>query len=109
MPLSPGYYDAALARLQAARPITHRKMFGGAGFYLDGVFFGIADDDKVCFKVDSETRARYEDLGMGPWMMGGEVNDAYRELPSAILDDPEQLGGWIDEAVEVARRKANKK
>ncbi len=109
MPLSPGYYERAVKALTAARPITHRKMFGGAGYYLDGVFFGIADDDKIFFKVDAQTAGDYEAAGMGPWIVGGQINDGYREVPASVLDDPDSLGDSIDAAAEVAKRKASAK
>jgi DNA transformation protein len=108
VPLSPGYLDRVLSELHAARPVTSRKMFGGAGFYLDGVFFAVADDDKLFFKVDGQTVEAYEDLGMGPWMMAGELNSNYREVPPSIQSDPDQLGEWIDAAAAVAIRKKKK-
>lgn len=104
MPLTPDWYADLLSRLSQARPVTAKKMFGGAGLYLDGVMFGIADDDRIYFKVDDQTKIRYESQGMGGWLPHGP--ESYRELPPDLLDRPENLGEWMDEAVEVSRAKA---
>lgn len=109
MPVSPEFVTKACARLSEVRPVTFKKMFGGLGFYCEGEFFAVGDDDKICFKVDERTVASYEERGMGPWMMGGQENPAYRELPQEIFDDLGRLGEWIDAAVEVSRRKKVKK
>ena len=64
-----------------------RKMFGGLGIYLGDAFFGICDDDQTFFKVDEQTVEQYENRGMGPWIMGGEINDKYRQVPEEIMAD----------------------
>lgn len=108
MPLSPEFEARVIGQLSAARPVRTRKMFGGLGIYLGDVFFGLCDDDATFFKVDRETVDEYESRGMGPWIMGGQINDKYRQVPDAIMADPGDLGEWIDAAVEVAGRRAKK-
>lgn len=104
MPLTPEFTSRVTAQLEAARPIRHRKMFGGLGLYLGDVFFAVADDDRLYFKVDGQTLGDYEARGMGPWILGGEVNDKYREVPTEVLADPGELGVWIDRSAEAAKR-----
>ena len=79
-------------------------MFGGAGIYIDEVFFCVLDDDKIFFKVDNQSVAVYEELGMKPWLMGGEAQTNYRELPPSVYDDPEKLGEWMEESAAAAVR-----
>lgn len=105
MPVSPEFVATATARLSEVRPISFKKMFGGLGFYCDEVFFAVGDDDRLYFKVDDATVGEYEVRGMGPWLMGDQVNNAYRELPQEIFRDDDQLGEWIDRAVSAARRR----
>jgi DNA transformation protein len=105
MPISPEFTSRVIAQLTAARPVRTRKMFGGLGIYLDEAFFGICDDDKTFFKVDDSNIAEYESRGMGPWIMGGQINDKYREVPDSIMKDPVELGDWIDASAQVALRK----
>jgi len=38
-----------LDTLGAVRPVTARRMFGGVGFYAEGLFFAIATDDLLYF------------------------------------------------------------
>lgn len=109
MPLSPEFYRSTLDRLSSIRPITAKRMFGGAGVYLDGAFFCVLDDDKIFFKVDSKTATEYEAAGMGPWMMGGQPNDKYRELPPHVLDHDDLLGEWMDASARVASVGGKKK
>jgi len=111
MPITQAIVDRLLADLQAARPITSRKMFGGVGIYADDVFFAVIDDDKLYFKVDDGNRAAYDDAGMEPWVIAGETPTVqpYREVPEAVRLNPEALKEWIGAAVEVALRKKKKK
>lgn len=109
MPLSPEFYKSALDTLSASRPIRARKMFGGAGVYLDEVFFSVLDDDRIFFKVDAENVGEYDALGMGPWVMMGEPQDHYRELPPSIYEDASKLGEWMDKSAAAAARKKKKK
>lgn len=104
MPLTPGFYASTLEVLSSVRPIRAKKMFGGAGIYLDEVFFAILDDDRIFFKVDSETVSAYEAMGMGPWMLGDEAQSNYRELPPAIYNDLDRLGEWMDASAAAAVR-----
>ena len=69
-------------------------MFGGAGIYLDDALFAIVDDDRLYFRVDEESLPLYE--GMDPWPV---TPNGYRELPSAVLADPTELGDRIERAV----------
>jgi DNA transformation protein and related proteins len=108
MPLSAEFLSRATAQLNAARPVRTRKMFGGLGIYLGEAFFGVCDDDKTFFKVDDENIQEYESRGMGPWIMGGQINDNYREVPDGVMADPGELGDWIDAAAEVAARRKKK-
>lgn len=41
---------------------------------------------------------------MGPFLMPGETISSYWRLPPDVIDDAEELGIWVLEAVEVARR-----
>jgi DNA transformation protein len=107
MPLSQAAIDQVLPMLQAVRPITGKKMFGGLGFYCDGVFFAVMDDDKLFFKVDDSNRAFYDDLNAGEWIIQGPQPQTmpYREVPDSVMADSVRLAIAIDAAVAVALRK----
>lgn len=86
-------------------------MFGGVGVYAGELFFALIDDDLVYFKADEENRPAFEARGMGPFMPGGEGGEImqYYQLPEDVLEDPAELGVWMEAAVAVARRKKNGK
>lgn len=77
-------------------------MFGGLGLYLDGVFMGVVDDDRLYLKVDPSTEPMYAARGMAVWPVSP---NAYRELPDDVLSDPATCGEWLDAAREAAVRR----
>ncbi len=46
-------------------------MFGGAGLYHQGAFFGLIADDALYFTVDDGNRKDYTDAAMGPFNHNG--------------------------------------
>jgi DNA transformation protein len=111
MPITEKYLLGTLQKLQSAKPVTHKKMFGGAGLYCDGVFFAVIDDDRVFFKVDDTNRSEYTNAKMQQWVPDPRTGQAmaYYEVPKRVLSDPKELEVWIDKAVAVAVRKKSKK
>ena len=111
MPITPDALQKSLAAMNAARQVTHRKMFGGAGFYCDGIFFAVLDDDRLYFKVNDSNIETYEQAGMGPWMleMNGIQQMPYFEVPPKAWKNADLMCELIDGAVEVAKSKAKSK
>lgn len=102
--------DFIVEQLNRVRPVTTRRMFGGAGFYADGLIFGLADDESVYFKVDDTTRGDYEALGGKPFRpMKDMVSMNYFELPDGVLENPDALRPWVEQAVRVSRAAASRK
>ena len=88
-------------------PILVKRMFGGAGIYLDGVMFGLIADDVVYLKVDDSNRADYENAEMEPFIYDGKskpVQMPYYQLPEEILEDQDQLKPWATKAVAVSQK-----
>ncbi len=105
MAVSNDFRDFVLEQLKPAGRVTERRMFGGVGLYLDGLFFALIDDDTLYFKADDSNRARYEQAGSKPFcpfpdqpakVMG------YWQVPAEVLEDPEELARWAREAMTVA-------
>lgn len=105
--VSQDFRDYALEQLRRATPaaITHRAMFGGVGVYADGLFFALMADDVLYFKVDDSNRDRFERAGMGPFLPYGDPERpmAYYQVPGEVLEEPDRLTSWVDQAVAVAR------
>ena len=107
MAISEEYLEYVLDQLRGTGHVTSRKMFGGAGLYLEGVFFGLIADDVLYFKVDDSNRPDYEAAGMGPFRPFAEKSQVmqYYEVPVDVLEDREQLSRWANKAMAVALRK----
>jgi DNA transformation protein len=85
-------------------------MFGGVGIYAGELFFALIDDDLVYFKVDDGNRARFVARQMGPFSPGGESGEVmqYYQLPEDVLEDTDELNAWVQDSIDVARRKKSR-
>ncbi|MBX3118628.1 MAG: TfoX/Sxy family protein [Fimbriimonadaceae bacterium] len=101
-------YQAMLEERLAAvatAPIRTKSMFGGLGVYSGELFFAVADDGKLYFKVDDTNRSDYEAAGMEPFNpMNAPTPMSYWEVPKAVFEDAKELGVWMEKAVSVAER-----
>lgn len=86
-------------------------MFGGLGIYSGDLFFALADGKKVYLKVSGLNRADFESLGLHPFQPDPNRPEtmSYYPLPEGLLDNPEELAGWVDKALEVAAAAKRKK
>lgn len=107
MAVSPEFTDWTVDQLAPLGEVTSRRMFGGVGLYLDGLFFALIDDDVLYLKVDDQNRERFEAAGMGPFRpYGDERSMQYYPPPPDIVEDREALCEWAASAVDAARRAA---
>jgi DNA transformation protein len=111
MPVSSQYLEYILDQLGCVGSVVHKRMFGGIGLYFDDLFFGLIDDDVLYFKVDDQTRTKYEAARAKAFQPYGEgsYSVSYYAVPASVLEDQDQLRLWCNEAVGVARRKGPKK
>jgi DNA transformation protein len=99
------FRDYVLEQLAAAGKVSARRMFGGVGLYLDGLFFALIDDDALYFKTDDANRPRFEKAGSRPFCPFPDRPShvmAYWEVPAEVLEDAEQLRLWTREALAAA-------
>ena len=92
--------------------VSIRKMFGGAGVYVDGDIIAIVADDEVWFKSDADADAVYDAAGMARFQYDfgdrkGTMN--YRRAPSDVYDDADEMRRWAQLALAAAERAARKK
>ena len=107
MSVSQEYLDYVIDQLTGLGPVKSKRMFGGAGLYRDGVFFGLIADDALYLKVGDTNKADYIAAGSGPFKPFG--NDSYEmsyyEVPGDVLEDPDLLKEWAAKALLIARQK----
>ena len=110
MSVSDEYLTYVLDQLECAGPVQAKRMFGGVGLYLDGLFFALIADDVLYFKVDDSNRPDYEAAGMGPFRPFPDKPNVmqYYEVPIDVLEDRDSLRDWAQKALRVAERKAKR-
>jgi DNA transformation protein and related proteins len=109
--VSAEYREYVLEQLGRLSPVTSRAMFGGVGVYSDGLFFALMDDDLLYFKTDERTRGDYERVGMGPFRPFGPDSKpmGYHQVPAELLETPDLLRPWVEQALSVARAARRKR
>lgn len=111
MTVSPSFRDFVLEQFRQVAPVTTRPMFGGLTIFHDGRAFALLDDDRLYLKTDDSNRPDFVKAGCGPFLPFGDPAKpmAYHELPGEVLEDPEELAGWLRKAFAVAARAKPKK
>jgi DNA transformation protein len=107
-----GFGAFVLDQLSGLDGVEAKPMFGGAGFYLDGVFFGILYKEHLYFRVTATTIGEYKKRKMRPFTpfegrRGTSKN--YHEVPVEILEIPRDLVSWARTAAAAAAATAKKK
>jgi len=97
--LSDGSFGAfVLDQLSDLGGVTAKPMFGGAGFYLDGEFFGILYKERLYFRVSDDTIDNYTTCGMKPFApfthKGRPGSKGYYEVPIEVLESAGDLVKW---------------
>ncbi|MFI5232000.1 MAG: TfoX/Sxy family protein [Gemmatimonadales bacterium] len=108
MPVSDSYRAFVLEQLVRVAPrIRGKSMFGGVGVYSGDHFFALMDNDTLFFKVDDISRGDFIAARMKPWspFENGAESTGYYELPADVLEDPDALRPWVENAIAVAARK----
>jgi DNA transformation protein len=103
--LTPDHVSELFAQF---RPVSVRRLFGGAGLYADGVMFAILSRDVIYLKADDQTRADFEREGCTPFSYQAKASKrsimSFWRMPERLYDDPDDLAVWAGRALEVARR-----
>lgn len=111
MPVSPEFMEFLVDQLEPMGPVQSKRMFGGAGLFLDGAMFGLVVDDGLYLKADDENRPDFEALKLGPFTYKKKtrkepVKLSYFEAPPGLAEDQDDFCDWSQKAWEAARRSA---
>ncbi len=101
-------------RLAPLGDVTHRKMFGGVGFWDRGDMFALMDaESRLYFKTDDQTRVRYVEAGAAqfmPQMKGREpMAMPYHEVPDEVWADDDVFEAWARDAIAVGHATSSKR
>lgn len=99
-----------LAPLGAVRA---RRMFGGHGLYLDGLFIAILAGDTLYLKADADEQPAFAAAGSQPFTYTARgdrrVVMAYWAAPEQAMDSPAGMAPWARRALASALRAAASK
>jgi DNA transformation protein and related proteins len=95
------------------RPVTVKRMFGGAGVWHAGLMFALIFDGAIYLKVDAASIPDFEREGSRPFVYSrakskgrvGRASLSYWRLPERLYDDPDELAIWAGRAFAIAERK----
>jgi DNA transformation protein len=98
---------AVLASL-APLPVEARRLFGGYGLYLEGVFFGVISEGMLYFRTDEASRPEYVREGMRALQpkgrpRGPKTVDRNFTVPAGVVADPVKLKEWALRASAASR------
>jgi DNA transformation protein len=108
VPVDRGLVAYLAEQLAPLEGITGRAMFGGYGFWHDGLMFALLDSDSTAYlKVGDSNRSAFQAAGSSqftPPMAAGRkpVTMPYYAIPAHVLDDGETLREWARAAIGVA-------
>jgi len=112
MAMSAEFRDYVLELLEPFGHVQVKRMFGGAGLYLDGTIFAFLAADRLFLKVDDQNRSDYEAENMGPFDPfedGKRFIRSYYECPPRLLEDEIELCDWARLSWDAGRRADAKK
>lgn len=105
----PPAVELALERLRESGEARARAMFGGYGFYLDGLFVAIEADGRLYLKADALSAPEFAQAGgeafvFRPPSGGTPQTLGYWSVPDEALESPGGLRPWARLALEAALR-----
>ena len=111
MAVSKQFNALVLDLLGEVTAVSARRMFGGVGYYAAGLFFALADNDELYFRVDDSNRGDFEREGMAAFspIGPGSKSMSYFAVPLRLYDEPEELAQWTRRAITVARLAPSKR
>ena len=110
MSVTQDFLNYILDQLDDVPFVTSKRMFGGAGLWADGFFFGILDENKLYFKVGAPNLADYTSRSMKPISYETtkhgkkkKVKMRFYEVPADIIEDSSELRRWAELAFSPAQ------
>jgi DNA transformation protein and related proteins len=103
-----GFIDYLHELLGPLGTLTARRMFGGHGLYLDGLFIAIVADGRLFLKADAETVPAFIAADCAPFSIvhkGRPLEMSYWSVPDSAMDTSEDMAPWAKLAVAAALRK----
>ena len=91
--------------LESAGVVRSRRMFGGWGFYVDGLFVALLAGDKLYLKVNEQTRPQFEAAAGQPFVYEAKQQQLrlqYYTPPADAMDSGALMRPWVLLALQAA-------
>lgn len=99
--------DHCIELLGSIGACTSRRMFGGHGFYIDGLFVALIAYERLFLKTDANSRPQFEAAGCEPFVFhkeGEAIATSYFSAPEQAMESPALMQPWARLALEAALR-----
>jgi DNA transformation protein len=107
MAVQAGFVTYCSELLSAVGEVSGKRMFGGHGLYLDGIFIAIIAGETLYLKADEQTQSRFIDAGCRRFeytARGERHATSYWSVPPEAMDSPRLMAPWARLALEAALR-----
>jgi len=106
MAVNESFLEFVREKLSELEGLNIRKMFGGAGVFMDGKMFGIIHEASFFLKADEDLGRDFMEMGMDRFQpyKDRKMKMPYFEVPEEILEDNEELASWARRSIEIASR-----
>lgn len=103
MSVNDGFMEHIHQMLSGIDGFSVRKMFGGAGLYVNGNIFGIVNEATMYLKTDRTNQDDFIKKGMERFkpFKDRPMNMPYFEVPPEVLEDSEVLKEWSLRSLEI--------
>lgn len=105
-----GTLDWILELISPLGTVRTRRMFGGHGLYLDGLFIAILAGDALYLKADAQEQAAFAAAGSQPFRYRRQGSEqavlSYWRAPDEAMESPEGMAPWARRALASALRAA---
>ena len=101
------FVDHCVELLGSIGACTSRRMFGGHGFYVDGLFVALIAYERLFLKTDLKSRPQFEAAGCEPFVFekeGEAISTSYFSAPEQAMESPALMQPWARLALEAALR-----
>ena len=85
--------------------LSTKSIFGGIGVFVDERLLGIVMEDKLYLHTDASNLGAYQERGMQqfkPYPNAFDLTTDHHQVPTDVLDDPQQLKEWGQQALAAA-------
>lgn len=80
--------------------VETKKMFGGIGFFKDGIMFAMIGYNAFRMRVDAINQVDFESRGMKPFQSNSKKKGMpYWEVPTEVIEDRAELAKWAQKAL----------